>query len=233
MAGLLLEAPESIDYSGVMILNPIIQSRYDELPPALPIRVLILDWIMETFLDPERQPNVIDLGCGGMTLTSRYRDKGFTVTGVDARTERLENADSDGITFIQQDVRETDLTGFEIISHLGLFYHMTLEDQLDMFNRIPKGTVTVLETQIYEPHTVTPKGKPRLTQAKDQGYWGAIWSEPGNHRPTASWDSDHSFWHAPKSLYRFFRRTGFKTAMPVEPRFMSMYASRGYYVLFK
>jgi len=216
-----------------MILHPVFQSRHNKLPPALPIRANILEWIIATYLDPKQQKSVVDLGCGGMAMTRRYRDRGFDVTAVDIRTERNEDKDLRGIKFVQQDIRETDLTGFDVISHLGLLYHMTLDDQIDMFTRIPKGTITILETQIFEPNTVTPKGKPRLSKAKQGEYWGALWEEPGNDVATASWNNDTSFWHAPKSLYRMFRKTGFKAAMPIEPRFMSIYASRGYYVLFK
>ena len=216
-----------------MILTPVFHSRHDDLPPALPIRTMLLEWMIETFLDQTKHKTVIDLGCGGMAMTRRYRDRGFDVTAVDIRTDRNEGKDLTGIKFIQQDIRETDLSGYDVISHLGLLYHMTLKDQIDMLNRIPKGTITILETQIYEPNTVTPKGKPRLSTAKDGDYWGALWEEPGNDVPTASWNNATSFWHAPKSLYRMFRKTGFKTAMPIEPRFMSIYASRGFYLLFK
>jgi len=216
-----------------MILHPVSHSQHDLLPKPKPIRGELLDWIIETFLDPTTHRKIIDLGCGGMALTRRYRNAGFNVTAVDIRKERTENKDLKGIQFVQQDVRETDLNGYEVISLLGLFYHMTLEDQVSLLNRIPKGTVTILETQIYEPKTVTKKGKPRLKATKAEGYWGALWREPGNDVKTASWNNETSFWHAPKSLYRLCRLTGFKAVMPVKPRFMSIYASRGYYILLK
>ena len=216
-----------------MIVHPIFHSRHEVLPEAMPIRVMILQWIISTFLDPTQQKTVVDLGCGGMALTKLYRDQGFDVTAVDVRTDRNRDKEKDGIKFIQQDIRETDLNGYDVISHLGLLYHMTLEDQLDMFNRIPSNTITVLETQIYEPNTVTPKGAKRLTTAKQDVYHGALWQEPGNHVLTASWNNETSFWHRPNSLYRMCRRTGFKMVIPVEPHFMSMYASRGFYILFK
>lgn len=216
-----------------MIVHPITYEKHETLPPAMPIRVLILDWITDTFLDPARHKKIVDLGCGGMNLTVRYQDKGFDVTGIDARTVRNLDKGATPVPFIQQDVRETDLSSYDVISHLGLLYHMTLEDQLDMFARIPKGSVTIVETQVYEPQTVTQKGKPRLTPHKQDGYWGALWEEPGNHKPTASWNNETSFWHTPKSLYKMCRKTGFKTVLPVEPKFMSMFASRGYWVLFK
>ncbi len=55
-----------------MIVHPVTFEKYDTLPPAMPIRVLILDWIMDTFLDPSRHKRVVDLGCGAMNLSVRY-----------------------------------------------------------------------------------------------------------------------------------------------------------------
>jgi len=164
----------------------------------------------------------------------KYRDHGYIVTAVDIRDNRVPDPeDMTNITFVKQNVEDAVLDDYDVISNLGLFYHMTLAQQIAMMTRTPQNSITIMETQIFEPHTQTAKGRERLTPAKDGDYWGARYTEPGNHVSTAAWDSSESFWHNPNSLLRLFRKTGFKMVMPVNPKFMSMFASRGYYILFK
>lgn len=217
-----------------MKIHPVTFEHHEELPAARPIRKHIFNWIVDTFLDPKQHNRVIDLGCGSCIFARLYRDKGFDVTAVDARTVRLPDAsEMNGIKFIEQDIRDVDLAGFDIISNLGLLYHLTLEDQINLLAKTPAGTVTILETQIYVPSTLTEKGKKQITAGKEGEYWGAYYAEPGNHRPTASWNNTQSFWHSPKSLMRLLRKSGFKMVMPVNPFYVSIFASRGYYILFK
>ena len=217
-----------------MIVQPIYFQQRKDLPPAMPIRVLIFDWILKSFISPDHHKSVIDLGCGPGLFARRYRNLGLSVRAVDARNDRIDlEEDFENIEFAQQDIRESALEGFDIISILGLFYHLTLEDQINLLNRIPKHTITIMETQIYVRDHVTKKGKSRLTPVSQSGFRGAIWQEPGNQVSTASWNNSESFWHGPKSLNKIFRQSGFKALILVEPKFMSIYASRGYFIGFK
>lgn len=202
------------------------------MPPAKEVRVPIFEWILKEFLSEKVGASVVDLGAGPCLFAKKYRDAGFKVTAVDARTVRKPSDDDlVGIDFVESDVRHVSFDGFQVISNLGLLYHLTLEDQLSIFERTPSGTTTVLETQIFEPETLTDLGRQALTNVEDGPFAGALFREGDN--PMASWGNPQSFWHTPESMLRIFEVGGFSSAHCVKPHFMSKYASRAYYVLEK
>ena len=59
-------------------------------------------------------------------------DAGWRVTALDARGDRFPE---DGrVDWQVGDVRSADLGGYDVVACLGLFYHLTVDDQLDLLN---------------------------------------------------------------------------------------------------
>ena len=167
--------------------------------------------LFDTLLAQFQPGKLVDLGAGHGKFSMRAADKGWEVTAVDARTERF--PEHPGVTWRHQDVRETDLSGFDLIANLGLFYHLTLDDQLSLLDR-SKGIPMILDTHV---GVAREKGFSLSAMVRQQGYRGRFYSEEGlQDQPTASWGNDQSFWPAPGALYRMLNERGWEvfTAMP-------------------
>ncbi len=154
---------------------------------------------------------VVDLGAGHGEFAKRAAAAGWDTTAVDARTERFDT-DHDSVTWVQQDVREFDVSGFDLVLCLGLFYHLTVEDQVALLDRI--SVPLILDTHVATPDPTHPLSPP--TEAG--GYQGRYYDE-GNwaRRPTASWNNAQSFWPRRGELYRMLREHGFPTVLAAQP----------------
>ena len=149
----------------------------------------------------ERLPKgpLVDLGAGHCLFTQAAREMGFEATAVDARTERV----PEGFTgFIHADVRGFDPSPYSIVCILGLFYHLTLEDQLSLLDRC-RGKIVIVDT-----HTA------RSAELNRGGYWGRDWEEVES--PRSSVGNRLSFWHTEASLRCAFEDNGFR-AEKIEP----------------
>jgi hypothetical protein len=153
---------------------------------------------------------LIDLACGNGMYSIAAHQLGWEVTGVDARTVRMPM--TPGITWVQQDIRETDVTGYDLILLMGLLYHLELSDQLDLLRRC-SATVTILDTH----HSNAPTHL-------EGGYAGHTFRElPTGHKaeladtPTAAWGNQTSFWATQPDLVRMLHDCGFKTVMALVP----------------
>jgi 2-polyprenyl-3-methyl-5-hydroxy-6-metoxy-1,4-benzoquinol methylase len=93
-------------------------------------RIQIFSLLLGLF-EPGR---LIDLGAGHSVAAAKA---GWEVTAVDARTDR--NATAPGVTWVQADVRDIDLGGYDVVGCLGLFCHLTVEDQIDLLARCQSG----------------------------------------------------------------------------------------------
>lgn len=174
-------------------------------------RVHLFDTMLARF-SPGR---LVDLGAGHGTFSIRAAERGWQATAVDARTERF--PDHDGVTWVNEDVRETDLSGFDLILNLGLLYHLTLEDQLSLFDRA-KGTPMILDTHV---GVEAERGYHLSPVVEEQGYRGRLYSEEGiQHVPTASFGNLMSFWPTPDSLIRMLTERGW-TVCTAEPYYMT------------
>lgn len=146
---------------------------------------------------------VVDLATGHGKFAMRAADAGWDVTGVDVRTTRF--PEDDRVTWIEQDIREFDLTGYDLILNLGLFYHLTIEDQVDLLRRAA-GTPMILDTHVVTDQ-LTFKLSPPVTIG---GYEGRMYSEKGwADRATASWGNDESFWPTAAEFYRMLAEHGY------------------------
>lgn len=135
---------------------------------------------------------------------------GWQVTAVDARRERM--LMTPGIEWIQHDVRDYDVSGFDLIALIGLLYHLELPDQLDLLRRCSQ-TVTILDTH----HSNRPK-------IVEGGYAGHTLRELPDDRadqlastPTAAWGNLTSFWATQPELVRMILDCGFARVLALVP----------------
>jgi hypothetical protein len=159
--------------------------------------------LFDSLIDRFTPGKAIDLGAGHGKFSIRAADRGWSVTAVDARTERFPN--SSRVVWREEDVRETDLTGYDLIINLGLFYHLTVDDQLGLLDR-SAGTPMILDTHV---GMATDQGFNLSKMVTRKGYRGRLYSEEGlQHVPTASFGNDFSFWPTPRALRRMLNERG-------------------------
>jgi hypothetical protein len=152
---------------------------------------------------------LLDLGAGHGAFSQIGQELGWDVTAVDARTERMPM--TDGIRWLQADVRTVEVAGYECIAILGLLYHLELDDQLALLRRCA-GTPTILDTH----HTP----KPWVTIDGWQGYIfpeAEVTPEELARIPTASWGNTQSFWATRPELIRMLHESGYRTVLALEP----------------
>lgn len=87
----------------------------------------------KSLLKPLSGERLLDLGCGHGKFAVAAANMGWRVTGVDARSERW--PDDERVEWVQCDVREYPLEGFDVISVLGLLYHMDQTTQLELLKK--------------------------------------------------------------------------------------------------
>jgi hypothetical protein len=153
---------------------------------------------------------LLDLACGNGMYSLAAHDMGWEVTAVDARTVRMPM--TPGIDWVQQDIRETDVGGYDVILLMGLLYHLELDDQLDLLRRC-SGAVTILDTH----HSTSPTHL-------EGGYAGNTFREiPPDHpttlaeTPTAAWGNETSFWATQPDLVRMLHDCGFGMVLALVP----------------
>lgn len=145
---------------------------------------------------------------------SRLATWGWDVTGVDVRSKRM--PDTDGVQWVESDVRDFDVSGYDCISNLGLLYHLELSAQLDLLRRCA-GTPMILDT-----HAT------RSVDAHESGYEGTYFDELAGrseaewqHSGTASWGNRASFWPTEESLHRMLTDCGFRHIWTLTPWYLS------------
>ncbi len=185
--------------------------------------------ILEELLD-SRKRGLLDLGCGPCLFAQKAQDCGFQVTAVDARSERVPPSDVLGsITFIQEDVRKFDTSGFDIVCMLGLLYHLELKDQLTLLQNC-RESVVVVDTQFCEESSAEIGSAPWQSMlVQEEGYKGVLYPESDN--VMSGWGNESSFWHTEESLLRMFESCGFEKITRVIPQYSSKYGPRGFFLL--
>ena len=176
-----------------------------------------------------RGRTLLDLGAGPCLFAKRAGLREWTVTAVDARTDRLPEELSP-IAFIQCDVRDFDVSGFDTIAILGLLYHLPVEDQVSLLARCSY-TRIILETQVHTPGFKPPDSSRVLSPelVTQDGYEGVVYREHDN--PMASIGNVESLWMTEESLLRLFEDTGQRSVNVIEPPHYSNYGTRKFYVL--
>jgi hypothetical protein len=168
--------------------------------------------IFERILGQFRAGRLADLGAGHGTFAILAADKGWDVTAIDARTERFP-ADP-RVTWVHQDVREADLSGFDLIICFGLFYHLTLADQLDLLKRC-SGTPLLVDTHL----AVGVSKFPLSAEVSSGDYSGRLYDEVLSS-PLASWVNEKSFWPNRDSFQTMLEDNGYGIVLTVEPWYL-------------
>jgi hypothetical protein len=140
--------------------------------------------------------SLVDLGAGHGAFSVAAAEAGWRVTALDARGDRYPEDPS--VDWRVGDVRDADLTGYDAIACLGLFYHLTIDDQLDLLSRC-RGVPIILDTHVDNDRRSPFTLSERVTL---RGYQGRLFHESDLSRSTASWGNDQSFWPRPRALYR-------------------------------
>jgi SAM-dependent methyltransferase len=152
-----------------------------------------------------------DLGAGHGLFSIMAAKAGWEVVAVDARTER--NTEAAGVKWVESDVRDFSLEGFDLIACLGLFYHLTLEDQLDLLYR-SQGRPMIIDT-----HLAKGRSTHRLSRRdKVRGYVGRWLVE--QEGLTNSWGNPKSFWPDPSSFLRMLKDAGYDVVATIEPWYL-------------
>lgn len=185
-------------------------------------------------LGPGNGRSLLDLGAGPCVFAKIARDAGWKVTAVDGRTDRLPD-DLGSIEFIQHDVRTFDPRGYDVVSNLGLLYHLELGEQIDLLKACSASQV-ILETQVHEPGIVPPAAQPWGYEVLEiDGLDGVVYPENQGgalaNNPMASIGNETSFWLTEESLLDVFDRCGFGSVEIVNPPHYSKYGQRKFYVL--
>lgn len=167
--------------------------------------------LFDSLLGHVRTGRVVDLASGHGKFAIRAADAGWDVTAVDVRATRF--PEDDRITWIEQDIRDFDLAGYDLVLNLGLFYHLTVEDQVGLLDRAA-GTPMILDT-----HVVTEEPTFTLSPpVRAGGYEGRMYSEKGwANRATASWGNDESFWPTAAELVRMLAEHGYPSVFAGTP----------------
>jgi hypothetical protein len=157
--------------------------------------------------------SLVDLGAGHGKFATLAADHGWTVTAVDARGDRFP-AD-DRVEWRVEDVRTTDLSPYDVIVCLGLFYHLTVDDQLSLLERCDRKPL------ILDTHVATGGPSPfTLSEVVTlRGYRGQLYTEGAQSESTSSWGNEKSFWARPKAHYRMLHDAGYDV-MPVHPWYL-------------
>jgi len=179
--------------------------------------------------DP-RGKSLVDLAAGPCTFALHARMHGYAVTAVDFRTVRRPDPTTLGsIRFIQSDIRDFDLEGFDVILAFGIFYHLTLKDQIALLRRCTDASVLLVDTQIHDPRMPPEQTAPWWNQVVRQGdYEGILY--PEKDTLMAAVGNPVSFWHTEASLLRLFGDCGFHEVTLVDPIYRSHYGARRFYV---
>jgi hypothetical protein len=149
----------------------------------------------------------IDLGAGHGTFAIEAANLGWSVTAVDARTQRF--PEEEQVTWLQADIREVDLQKYDVILCLGLFYHLTIDDQLDLLRRA-SGHPLIIDTHLDHGSHTHPLSEP----VNIKGFKGRMYREAGHI--TSSWGNPESFWPDLDSFHRMLDQSEYR-ALTFEP----------------
>jgi NAD(P)-dependent dehydrogenase (short-subunit alcohol dehydrogenase family) len=161
-------------------------------------------------------------------FAKRAAAAGYRVVAVDARTERLPSDLPREIEFVHADVREFPIQGYDVITVLGLLYHLRLAQQLELLVECRGGPV-VVDTQVHVPEAVTSAAGPWARHIVHEGDYEGVYFPEGDN-PMASVGNAESFWHTHESLLRLYENSGFESVQVVEPYYVSKYGARQFYV---
>jgi len=199
-------------------------------PDVNVLRTKTFRWLLNEVLKRAPGATFADLGAGPCVFSRIARDSGYRVTAVDVRDERVPR-DLAEIEFVKSDVREYNPQDQDVIAIIGLLYHLTLQDQLDLLGRCPSTSTLIIDTQVHIPELVvreSNRGGFSDRIVTEGPYSGVMYPELNN--PMASWGNATSFWHTEPSLLRLLENSGRRWVRMVDPPYVSKYGGRTWFV---
>lgn len=182
------------------------ETKHVEPVKGKPFREVIFAEILKT-LNPG---TLVDLGAGHCTFSVIARDLGFKVTAVDARTVRVPADLPYDIDFIESNVLDVNLEKYDVICILGLLYHLTLSEQIELLGKC-KNKIVIIDTHLAEKPVV------QLDAYLGQYYQEAQTTEKLLKNPKAAFTTLQSFWHTYQSFYKLIENSGFGEIIIVKP----------------
>ena len=177
----------------------------------------------------------VDLGAGPCLFAKLAAKNDFRVTAVDVRPpwnidgSPLPLESLAGIEFVQADACQFDVSGFDVVSIVGLLYHLTIAEQIDLLSRCGQ-KIVILDTEVFDAEKMSEPARERIGPPADaMGYEGIDWLETGH--VWSSKGNRYSFWHTVPSLLRMFENTGAKNVTMFEPQYRSAHGPRQWYLL--
>ena len=186
--------------------------------------------VLRTEVDVSNK-RLVDLGAGPCNFARTANRFGAEVTAVDARDERvLKDLEKDRISFVRGDIREVDVSPFDIVLIFGLLYHLDIDDQIDLLRRC-KDKVVLIDIQVCCPDLVVryPQENWQYPPIRLKNYEGIIYPEEDN--PMASVGNKTSFWHTERSYLKLFSDCGFENVVVYRPLYLAKYGMRSFYLL--
>ena len=158
---------------------------------SLDARLAIFRAILD-LIAPAPGTAAVDLGCGHCLFMRTAEDFGLSVTGIDARTERVPPDVMRRGRFLQMRVQDADLSCYGLILCLGILYHLMLEDQLSLIGKF-RGRCAIVDTHYGAEEKVN------LT-CDGERYAGVIFREGNGLKSSVG--NRESFWPIEPDLVR-------------------------------
>jgi hypothetical protein len=176
---------------------------------ALPDRNLSeRELIFGRHLSALRPGRLLDIATGHGKFAILAHELGWDVTAMDVRDVRF--PDHPGVNWTVGDVRTFNVDGYDVISNLGLLYHLELDAVIDLLGRCAP-TPMLLDTHL----SLKPDREVR-------GYPGHLFREVANPdeleaTSTASWGNQTSYWPTEEALLRMLRDVGYHDVYQLAP----------------
>jgi hypothetical protein len=210
--------------------------------PPIERRMQTISFRLRTFrailerLQPKAGENsLVDLGAGPCLFAKLAAKHDFRVTAVDVRLpwnidgSPLPRESLAGIEFVQADACRFDVSGFDVVSIVGLLYHLTLEEQIDLLSRCSR-KIVIIDTEVFDDAAMSESARERIVPPADaMGYDGIDWLETDN--VWSSKGNRYSFWPTVPSLLRMFENAGVGNVTMFDPQYRSAHGPRQWCLL--
>lgn len=172
-------------------------------------RIALVSHLVNKYSDGAKGLTVLDLACRTGAFSYALATQGHFVTGVEGRHLNLKGAQlHPNIEYVLGDVRNIqDHPEYDVTLCLGLLYHLTAQDALNLLRQLAKMTrqFVILDTHV-------SFGAQEVT-VEEVTYFGHSYPEP-----EGDWSSignDTSWWFTEASLMEVLRRADWR-ATPIE-----------------
>ena len=187
---------------------------FSELKTPSINRLDILSFILNKFVPDKKNKKLLDIATGHGKFSILSNKLGFDVTAIDARDIRFPKNQND-IKWIKQELEELNDFNFDVILMLGILYHLTLDDQLLLFEKIKnnnKCKLLIIDTHICMS----------IPSVKVNEYEGKMFGEVKNQEdikniPTAAFNNVTAFWPTKESLRKMIVSCGYYELYEIVP----------------